>query len=170
MGEMVEEFYKYLDGKEDNKDNRLRFLNRVSCGVRVWKYVGGERVSFCKDVSFAEFYNSKNPKWLTMPFNQFCVVAEKHSLRQGFATETHGLFVEEEMGAMADLQEVKIEELDGGLSPEEREDVSLKISRCNTLKELTQLYKEDPRYKTDMEVFKEFEVMRRDLTPKKRLT
>lgn len=76
----------------------------TTCTVTVYRAIAGMRCPFTKTVLFAEYCPSNNSgKWATMPFNMIEKCAEAHALRMGFASETAGLNIEEEVSAIQDI-------------------------------------------------------------------
>lgn len=76
----------------------------TSCTVTVYRAIGGMRCPFTKTVLFSEYCPaSKTGKWATMPFNMIEKCAEAHALRMGFASETAGLNIEEEIPAIKEV-------------------------------------------------------------------
>lgn len=76
----------------------------TTCTVTVYRAIGGMRCPFTKTVLFAEYCPQNNSgKWGTMPFNMIEKCAEAHALRMGFASETAGLNIEEEVPAIQDV-------------------------------------------------------------------
>ena len=76
----------------------------TTCTVTVYRAIAGMRCPFTKTVLFAEYCPANNSgKWATMPFNMIEKCAEAHALRMGFASETAGLNIEEEVSAIQDI-------------------------------------------------------------------
>jgi phage recombination protein Bet len=76
----------------------------TTCTVTVYRAIAGMRCPFTKTVLFAEYCPANNSgKWATMPFNMIEKCAEAHALRMGFASETAGLNIEEEVPAIQDV-------------------------------------------------------------------
>lgn len=142
------EFNRMSDGTFQTA-GELKGLNQlpISCFIRVWKMVAGQRVPFGKDVLLSEFMNPQNSKWKSTPFTMLTVVAEKHSLRQAFAAETSGLIVQEEMASVTDRLEnskgkdIYIEDFDAFVS-----ELEAKLNQVDTLDQLSELYESDRRY------------------------
>jgi phage recombination protein Bet len=99
------------DAKFDLKsDGSFRFPSDYKLGekpqsatVTVWKMVGNQKVSFTHTAVFVEF-DTKQQKWVSMPFQMIAKVAESFAIRKGFAAETSGLSSDEEIGALTDSQ------------------------------------------------------------------
>lgn len=76
--------------------------------ITVWRIVAGMRVGFTHTAVFSEFTTGKQ-KWITMSFQMISKVAETFAIRKGFSDETSGLSIEEEIGAIQDLQAIDAE-------------------------------------------------------------
>jgi len=74
--------------------------------ITVYRSIGGMRVPFTHTAVFSEFTTGKQ-KWQTMPFQMISKVAEAFAIRKGFSDEVSGLSIDEEIGAIQDLQEEK---------------------------------------------------------------
>jgi phage recombination protein Bet len=76
--------------------------------VTVYRNVGGLRVPFTHTAVFSEFTTGKQ-KWVSMPFQMIAKCSEAFAIRKGFSDEVSGLSIDEEIGAIQDIQVVENE-------------------------------------------------------------
>jgi phage recombination protein Bet len=115
----------------------------TTCTVTVYRAIGGMRCPFTKTVLFSEYCPANNSgKWSTMPFNMIEKCAEAHALRMGFASETSGLNIEEEMPA---IQDVTIAAKKGSTVEIEKTELHTddidQIEACTTVQSLGEYFK-----------------------------
>lgn len=122
----------------------------TTCTVTVYRAIGGMRCPFTKTVLFAEYCPANNSgKWSTMPFNMIEKCAEAQALRMGFASETAGLNIEEEVPAIQDvtIQAAKAVIKNGdsiaNVQTEEalHEDYISEVESCSSVADLQEIWK-----------------------------
>lgn len=122
----------------------------TTCTVTVYRAIGGMRCPFTKTVLFAEYCPANNSgKWATMPFNMIEKCAEAHALRMGFASETAGLNIEEEIPAIQDvtIQSAKAviknsdQTANVQIESELHEDYISEVEACTTISDLEVIWK-----------------------------
>ncbi len=104
--------YLYDGGKklqEMLNDNKKQ---PTTATVTVYKVVQGIRCAFSATASWSEYFNSYNPIWNKMPFNQLGKCAESAALRKAFPGSLGGIHTSEEPmhDEVVEAEEVKAKE------------------------------------------------------------
>jgi len=122
----------------------------TTCTVTVYRAIGGMRCPFTKTVLFAEYCPASNSgKWATMPFNMIEKCAEAQALRMGFASETAGLNIEEEIPAIQDVTiqaakaVIKNQDQTANVQIEDalHEDYVSEVESCTSIADLQDIWK-----------------------------
>lgn len=135
---------KYKTAAELKQEKKMP----TTCTVTVYRIVGGQRVPFTHTAVFSEFSSGKQ-KWQTMPFQMIAKVAEAFALRKGFSDRLAGLNIPEEQVAFEDAQIVPTASSESTHPDEIMEEISNSIAACNTVDELTKLYRQNSTWQND---------------------
>lgn len=136
-------------------DIQMEKLPLISATVTVYRVVGGQRVGFTATVLYKEYAPppGKSPKWDDMPVHMLGKCADAAALRQGFADETAGLIIPEEVAAFED-QTMGAAESRPEVSVDQKE-LSKKIAKCKTARALETLYHSSSLYAEFADLFTE---------------
>lgn len=126
----------------------------ISATITVWKMVEGNRISFTHTAIFSEF-DGKVQKWITMPFQMISKVAESFALKKAFSIS--GVSIPEEIAAFQqEPQQTELSELD-------LQDIKAVIDQCNNREDFKKALKENPLWRSNMEVLEMMELRNKEL-------
>lgn len=134
----------------------------ISCTFTVYRMMGGQRVPFTHTAVFHEFSSGKQ-KWGTMPFQMISKVAEAFALKKGFSDRLTGLHIPEEQAAFEnDIAPVTTS---NSIDADEiMQQIRDEISKCNSVDELTSLYRKNKQWHGDGEITQLFTERKNELT------
>lgn len=99
----IAERTKQLAGIDDVVYEENQLVNPIKASVTVWRYIGGQRVSFTASARWSEYCPKNNkgeivgPMWKKMPYFMLGKCAEALALRKAFPNDLSGIYTKEEM-------------------------------------------------------------------------